>query len=78
MRFPTLLRYRVRAHFPKPKQCINIHSLPRIMSEVPALLRLRGASGFGGSLEPIYTNFGNLAFQYQVEENEDWSSVCFS
>jgi hypothetical protein len=24
------------------------------MSEVSALLRLRGASGFGGSLEPIY------------------------
>ena len=48
------------------------------MSEDPELLRLRGASGFGGSLGPIYTNFGNLAFQYQVEENEDWSSVCFS
>ena len=47
------------------------------MSEDPELLRLRGASGFAGSLGPIYTIFGNLAFQYQVEENEDWSSVCF-
>jgi hypothetical protein len=48
------------------------------MSEDPELLRLRGASGFGGSLRPIYTNVGNLDFQYQVEDNEDWSSVCFS
>jgi hypothetical protein len=47
------------------------------MSEVPALLRLRGASGFGRTLAPIYANFGNLAFQNQVKENEGWSSVCF-
>jgi hypothetical protein len=47
------------------------------MSEVPALLRLRGASGFGSTLAHIYKNFGNLVFQNQVKENEDWSSVCF-
>jgi hypothetical protein len=47
------------------------------MSEVPALLRLRGASGFGSNLAPIYANFGNLSFQNQVKENEHWSSVCF-
>jgi hypothetical protein len=47
------------------------------MSEVPALWRLRGASGFGINLGPIYANFENLAFQNQVKENEDWSSVCF-
>jgi hypothetical protein len=47
------------------------------MSEVPAFLRLREASAFGSNLMLIYANFGNLSFQNQVKENEDWSSVCF-
>jgi hypothetical protein len=47
------------------------------MSEVPALLRLREASGFGSNLAPIYAKFGNLAFQNQVKENDDLSSVFF-
>lgn len=67
LRFQTILRYRARAYFPKLKQQINKDSLVWIMSEFPALLRQREASSIWGSLEPIYRNFGNVAFSQHVK-----------